>query len=84
VGGERCHGTLTLRTGTTTIGSAHYSIAAGKTATVAVTLNAAGRGELAGSANHRLSARATATVTGGVKSTRTVTLIGATAPSFTG
>jgi len=44
----------------------------GQTATVAVTLNAAGRGELAGSANHRLSARATATVTGGVKSTRTV------------
>lgn len=84
VGGQRCHGTLTLRTGTTSIGSAHYSIAAGKTATVTVTLNAAGQSELAGSANHRLSARATATVTGGVKSTRTVTLTGATAPSFTG
>ncbi len=84
IGGERCSGTLTLRTGTTTIGSAHYSIGAGKTATVTVTLNAAGQREVAGSANHRLSARATVTVTGGVKSTRTVTLIGATAPSFTG
>lgn len=85
IGGFRCKGTLTLRAGATRIGSAHYSIAAGKTSTVTLRLNAAGKSKLAASANHRLETTGTATVVGAKKATRAITLIGAAAaPAFTG
>lgn len=76
-----CAGTLTLRT-SRTIGSAHFSIKAGKHATVSVHLNSAGRAELA-SAGGKLSAKATAKVKDGKTTKRTITLVEAVV-SFTG
>lgn len=76
-----CAGTLTLRT-SQTIGSAHFSIKAGKHATISLHLTAAGQTDLA-SAGGKLSAKATAKVKDGKTTKRTITLVEA-AVSFTG
>ncbi len=68
-----CAGTLTLRA-SRTLGSAHFSIKAGKHAMVSVHLNSAGLTELA-SAGGKLSAKATAKVKDGKTRKRTITLV---------
>jgi hypothetical protein len=59
---------------TTVIGSGGYSLADGASRTLKVHLNAAGRRFLKLAKSHRLSVLLTASVTGGITSSRHVTL----------
>ncbi len=72
--GGPCTGSLTLRT-TTTVGVAHFSIAADTTARVSVRITPRGARQLAGH-GHRLRTRATLRTTGSTATQRTFTITG--------
>jgi hypothetical protein len=60
------------------LGSAHYSLAAGATKTVNVTLDGAGKKALAQAKKHRLKVTELATLTGGKQASRKETIYTAT------
>jgi hypothetical protein len=73
---EACKGTITLTDVKTVVGSKKYSERAGKTNTLAVYLNKAGKAIVAVSKKHTITVTVTVTVSGGKTIQRKTTLVG--------